>query len=186
MGTIPVAMDTSPVSTQAQLANPNRAHLSIIPSQQTVHIGEEFEVAVRVEAETVPVVGADGLIDFDGIRHLPFESTVQGPVTGIDVFIDFDPAYLEVVNISGGRSLPMELANEHDNKNGHIAFSAGKLSGSLPRGTFTCTTIKLRAKAQTAGTGLDFSETRPRQTVVAGYGNKAITGQLTDAVVAIR
>lgn len=111
------------------------------------------------------------------------ESRMQ-PVSGIDLCLDFDPQYLSAAAILGGSALPLTLASVVDNEHGHITFSAAKLGGPFPSGSFPLLTIEFMAKAETIGTRLGFSKTLPRMTLVA-YAGLDVTGALGDAVIAI-
>jgi hypothetical protein len=142
---------------------------SVQPAIETVGVGEVFELIIQAEAE-------DQL------------------VSGIDAFVNFDPAYLEVVDadtgtpgiqIIPGSALPTVIVNEADNSIGTIDFSAGKLGAPFPTGTFTVATIEFRALAPTRpSTALTFSTTPPRETRVDYAGND-VTGTLTGGSVTI-
>lgn len=149
-----------PTPTSTPTPTPGYVHLSILPSEQTVSVGQRFTVTIQVNAGTEPLAG-------------------------IDALIDFDPAYLEVVRISGGTTLPLMLLNEYDNEKGQLAFSAGvALGGTYASGTFTYATIEFQAKAPTAGTTLAFSQTDWRHTMAA-YRGYPVTGDLIGAKVVI-
>ncbi|MCK4722972.1 MAG: hypothetical protein KAT75_06695, partial [Dehalococcoidia bacterium] len=143
--------------------------LSIQPPSETVGVGEIFELVIQADA-------GDQL------------------VSGIDAFVDFDPAYLEVVDADAGTpgiqvipgsALPTVIVNEADNSLGTIDFSAGKLGAPFPTNTFTVATIRFRALASTSpSTAVCFSTDPPRQTR-ADYAGNDVTGTLTCGTVTI-
>jgi hypothetical protein len=137
-----------------------QANISLQPSTQNVGVGGIFEFIVQAEA------GGQ-------------------PVSGISTFIDFDPTYLEVQSVTSGTALPTVLQNTYNNTAGTIDYSAGKLGGPFPTGTFTVATIQFRALAPTnPGTAVTFSTDPPRKTRV-DYGGNDVTGTLTGGIVTI-
>jgi hypothetical protein len=144
-------------------------NLSIQPSTETVGVGEVFELVIQADA---------------GVQ----------PVSGIDAFVDFVPAHLEVVDadvgapgiqITPGSALPTVIVNEADNYLGTIDFSAGKLGAPFPTGTFDVATIQFRALAPTSpSTAVTFSTSPPRQTR-ADYAGGDVTGTLTGGTVTV-
>ena len=136
------------------------ADLTLQPSFQTVSVDDTFNVTIQAAAGTQKV-------------------------SGIDAFVDFDPAYLEVVSVTNGTALPIENYNLYDNDAGTIDFSDGKTGTSPPSGTFTVVTIQFRAKAQTTGTSLTFVQSEGRNTQAA-YQGDSVLGSLTGATVVIQ
>jgi len=147
----------------------SEVNISLQPATEHVGVGEVFDLIIQAEAG-------------------------DQPVSGISAFIDFDPAYLEVVDadaetggiqITPGSTLTMVMLNEADNSIGTIDYSAGKLGEPFPTGTFTVATIQFRALAQTSPiTSIIFSTDFPRETVVDYSGND-VTGTLTGGTVCI-
>ncbi|MEN8220908.1 MAG: cohesin domain-containing protein [Pseudomonadota bacterium] len=113
--------------------------LSVEPQESNVYIGQEFDVNILVKAGTQPVDGASA-------------------------YLDFDPTYLEVVSMTSGGHLDLVLENSFDNGAGHIDFAAGKLTAPFPDGNFELVTIRLKAKAETSETTLEFLFNPPRRT----------------------
>jgi len=114
-------------------------------------------------------------------------------MAAMDVFLDFDPAYLEVVDVSPdepgiqiepGSILTLLLATEVDNSNGEITYCAGMPLGvDSPDDAFTVASLTLRIKADTVcTTALTFHREMPRQTMVAYKGN-SVLGSLSGAEV---
>ena len=115
-------------------------------------------------------------------------------VDGAEAHIDFDPAYLTVVDsegnptdsIIGGSALPTPIQNSVDNGQGKIDYAAGILSGEPPTGTFTLATVRFKTKAHTstAGTPLSFTFSLPRKTDVVFEGY-SVLGDHTDGNVKV-
>lgn len=80
-------------------------------------------------------------------------------VVGVDLYMSFDPTYLEVNSLTPGSALNAILANQVNNAAGTIYYAAGRLE-SPPNpvmGEFLLFTLNLRAKAATESTLLDFT-----------------------------
>ena len=143
--------------------------IAISPASGTVTVGEVFTLDIQIEASSQPVdTGA--------------------------AFIDFDPAYLTVVDASGnpsdqiipGSTLDTILQNSVDNTMGQIDYVAGVLVGTPPSGTFTLATIRFKAEAQTAGSGIpiNFVFSPPARNTDALYeGNSVLSSHVDGNVV---
>ncbi len=134
--------------------------ISIQPASTAVRVGDEFDLDVRVDA------GATG-------------------VAAADVFINFDPDELEVLEIADGQPLTM-LAKLYDNGAGTVDIGAGTL-GTPATGSFVLAKLHLRAKASTQGnlTLVAFSLTAPRQTVVKDADDHNILGTSSNGTIRI-
>jgi hypothetical protein len=119
--------------------------ISVEPSTTQVKVGETFEIVVEVQAG-------------------------EQEVDGASAYIELDPTYLEVVNMTAGGHLDLTLENSFDNGTGEINFAAGKLTSPFPSGDFDLVTITLRAKAETPETSLDFLFNPPRSTDATSGG----------------
>jgi len=116
----------------------------------------------------------------------------EQPVDGAQAFLDFDPAYLMVVDAAGdptdsvapGTALDQILQNVVDNSAGRISYAAGRLFGPSPSGEFVLATIRLKAKAATEGTWLLFHRGAPRDTQVV-YDTAPILSRITDGLIVI-
>jgi stage V sporulation protein SpoVS len=142
------------------LANP-AVNMSIVPATYTATVNEIFNVDIQLS-------GPD-------------------PVRGASAYIDFDKTKLEVQSITPGTALNIVLQNEYDNVAGTIDYSADKLTGTLPTGTFTLATIQLKALAPTTTpTPLTFVYEEPnRVTDVITTGAVSVLGTVTDGVVMV-
>jgi C1A family cysteine protease len=138
-----------------------RVAVDIVPAEYTAMGNESFSVEIRLSG-TVPVRGASA-------------------------FIDFDQTKLEVQSITPGGSLDTVLENTYDNVAGTIDYSAGKLSGTLPTGTFTLATIEFKALAETgSSTPLTFVYVGPnRVTDVITTGSVSVLGTVTGGEITI-
>jgi hypothetical protein len=143
------------------LASP-AVNMSIVPASQSAMVGDFFTVDIQLS-------GTD-------------------PVRGASAYIDFDATKLEVQSITPGTALDTVLQNAFDNVAGTIDYSAGKLSGTLPTGTFTLATIEFEALAVTSTpTQLTFvfDEPNNRVTDVITTGSVSVLGTATGGTVSI-
>ena len=81
------------------------------------------------------------------------------PVNNVELYVDFDPAVLQVVDAAGNPTSTVEgdqtalntvLFNAVDNAGGHIRYDAGKLSGTPPTGTFRLAVLRFKVLASVA------------------------------------
>jgi hypothetical protein len=144
-------------------------NLSLSPASSNVIVGTTFDVIIQADA------GAIGVL-------------------GVDVFLNFDPTRLAVVDMDGGTTgiqitpgtaLNTVLTNSSDNALGTITFGAGKMSAPFPSGTFTVATIRFQALAVTTPTTVvSFATIGARKTSVTN-GFSDVTGTLTGATIQI-
>jgi hypothetical protein len=134
--------------------------IAMEPALTTVSVGDQFDLDVRIDA------GAEGVVV-------------------ADVYINFEPSDLEVVEIRDGQQLTM-IAKRYDNSTGTIDIAAGTLSTPVT-GTFVLATLRFRARASTQGstTAVVFSTTDPRGTVVKDESDHNLLGTPNDATVSI-
>ena len=133
------------------------ANLYLIPPAPTVSVGQQFAMTIFIWTGT--------------------------PVTGLDAFVDFDPFYLEVVDIVGGTALDIELASEYDNLADNLRVSSASFSD--PTSVFVVATVTFKAKAATGATALTFNTQEPEDTAVVDANADDITGALNNAQVTI-
>ena len=100
------------------------------------------------------------------------------------VYLNFDPALLEVVSLTGSGAFSLEFQKTFDNAVGTIDYAAFTLFGTLPSGTFNLATVQMRGKAPTAGTPVSFSFVTPRKTKATFSGQEMVLN-VTDGVVMI-
>lgn len=90
--------------------------------------------------------------------------------------INFDPKFLEVVEIIPGTELPTELVRAYDNQSGTIDYAHGALPPAQPaKGLFTLATVKFRAKAEISTTQISFNQGLPRQSGIFYQGGSVQT-----------
>jgi hypothetical protein len=121
------------------------------------------------------------------IRHLPeavevisgetFEITVEvdpagNPVSVVDLRMQFDPAYLEVIELSALLSSLSAnvVAPAFDNTTGTISMGAFELGESLPTGSFPLLQITFRALDQPGNTSVEHPQSIFPKTVMAYAG----------------
>lgn len=141
--------------------------LRLLPSSNTgIAVGEDFALSLQV---SIP----------EGVT-----------ITGVDAFLNFDPALLEVRSITPDRR---KLGNVvltppnigYDNNAGTIGYSALK-SAIQPEatGTFTIATITFRGKAAAVTSTVSFNMTVGRMSVVAHAG-EVVYGTHANATIEI-
>ena len=164
-------------------------------------------IVLLATSPSVAIAQSGNLVDIvleppevTGKKGDTFELTVKAIPNGqefkvMDVFLDFDPAYLEVVDmdpdkpgiqITPGTTLTFLLATAVDNSRGEITHCAGLPGGAdSPDDVFTVANITFRIKADAAGTTeITFHTQQPRQTIVA-YNGSSVLGTLSGAAVTV-
>ena len=115
-------------------------NLTFSPASQTAQVGDIVTFDMQVTAGTQPV-------------------------NNVELYVDFDPAVLQLVNAAGNpaasieadlATLNTELANTVDNAGGHIRYDAGKLTGAPPTGTFRIAVLRFKVLSATASTTVRF------------------------------
>jgi stage V sporulation protein SpoVS len=135
-------------------------NMSIVPASHTAVVNETFTVNISLSGP-------------DSVR-------------GASAYVNFDKTKLQVQSITPGTALDTVLQNEYDNVAGAINYSAGKLTGTLPTGTFTLATIQFKALAVTSTpTPLTFVSTPGRVTDVITTGSVSVLGTLTGGQISI-
>lgn len=140
------------------VSNAGTTVLAVNPASKTVNVGDSFDLSVEVRAGAQPVDAAAA-------------------------YLNFDPAKLEVVSLTGGTTLPTELEKTYDNSAGTINYAAGKLGGPYPSGTFTVLTATFHAKTATTGTTVSFNSTVPRQSDVTFAGASVLGSTIPGSVI---
>jgi len=152
-------------------------NFSFSPPSQTAAVGQVFRVDILVD-------GSEQEID------------------ALEAYIDFDPAYLQVVDEGGSviagtaedimvpgtvtaNQFTDRLLNRIDNDNGHadIAYGIGP-AGSPVRESFVLGTVRFKALAESPGTTPAFHSQSGRTTTAVRQVN-CVTGKLTGATVVI-
>ncbi|MFH1087502.1 MAG: cohesin domain-containing protein [Chloroflexota bacterium] len=134
-------------------------NLSLNTTAQNIRVGDRFYVTI--DAAT----GSESL-------------------TGVDAFVNFDPAYLRVVSLTAGDTLPSVFRRAYNNTAGTIDLCLGN-NESPVSGSFTVGTVRFEAKAATGGTDVVFNLQSQRKTDVAYEGN-SLLGTTTNLTVAIQ
>ena len=167
-GAVAGAMGLSAPATSGEF-RPNSApaagtvRIYVTPGESTVLPGQVFTVTIMVEAGTQPV-------------------------DVVDAFLDFNPAYLQVLGTSADTTaLPVTLANGYDNAAGRINYCAGKQPGGADAsGTFPLVAIRLQAIASTAGAPLAFAFQPPTRNTDAFYQGVSVLGSVSNGNVVIQ
>ncbi|MCL0069867.1 hypothetical protein M1N85_04105, partial [Dehalococcoidia bacterium] len=133
--------------------------LHLLPPDQTVKVGDTFDITIEARC---------------GVQK----------VHAISAFLDFDPIHLEVVSITAGATLDVPLLSDWDNAAGTVDYSAGKMVAPFPYGTFDVAVVTFRAIAPTDSTAITFSHVSPRETA-AVFGGVSVLNQTFDATVTV-
>ncbi len=163
----PSSTPSATVTATATRTPAGSAQMGIAPALSTVAVGDVFSVTVVISAGAVAVDGADAYLDFDPGRLQVVDST--GVVTSA---------------VYANGPLDLVLKNTADNSAGQIGFSAGKLTGAAPSGSFSLATIYLRAAGPSSGTPLTFSFASPRQSELSS-GGTSVLGPVVDGLVVV-
>jgi len=170
-GDLPATSPQAGSSSQSGVATAlvDSASLSVRPISTATFQGEVFSLAIQVDSGTQPVDAAE-------------------------VHLDFDPAYLQAVDMNGnptdvlelGSALEAEMQNHVDNATGAIDLAAGTF-GEASSGSFTLATVYFHALQVTnqSGTSLTFVSRQGSSTDVA-YDAQSVLGELSNGVVAIK
>ncbi len=129
------------------------AGIAVLPASQRVEVGQVLSVTVQVEASGTPVDGAAAFLNFDPTK-LQVVDTAGTPTTSVYACGPMDPP----------------LHNSAGNTSGRIGYSAGKLSGSPPDGTFCLAQVYFRSVAGADATALGFNLVAPRRTNLTSGG----------------
>ncbi|MEM3646897.1 MAG: M14 family zinc carboxypeptidase [Thermofilum sp.] len=119
------------------------------------------------------------------------------PVDRVAVYIDFDPAKIQVVDpsgtptntlIPGVGTLPdwFDLQNSADNSSGFADYSAATFTSSIT-GTFTVCSLRFKALVPSLETSISFHTTLPRKTDIiwSHYDPPTVLGNLNNASLTI-
>ena len=111
------------------------------------------------------------------------EAGASNPVDTVQVYLDFDPAILQLVEMDAGDTLEVGLESAFDNLTGRVDYAAGTM-GDSASAPFTLVSLTFRAvnPTTTAGTQLLFAPLiAPRETkpIEAGANNLGTLNPLT-------
>ncbi len=150
-----------PLVTQPATVKIGGLIVRIAPPASSVCVGKTFTLTVQIEA---------GAQELDGAQ----------------AFVDFDPTYITVTNLSNGGALPVELYTSYDNALGHADFAAGAAISTTVSGTLSLANIAFRAVTVTgeAPTQLFFHTIPPRETLVI-LGETTLSNTLEGGMVRI-
>ena len=139
---------------------PSAVTLEIVPVATEIRVGEPFTVTAGI-------------------------NTGSQQVDGVSVYLNFDPALLQVQALTQPNNLlPAVIQNQFDNSAGHVDFAAGAFSG-FPSGAFDVVQVRFIAQAVTApDTALTFNASLPRRTDATFGGQSVLTGSTGGTVVA--
>jgi len=102
-------------------------------------------------------------------------------VDGVQIYLDFDPEILQVVDAQGNPVTSINdagvfdnvIENSVDNSAGEVDYAATVLEGSKPSGAFVVGTLRFQVLQSTTMTRIRFSTVEPRYTQVVVGGEYA-------------
>jgi hypothetical protein len=115
------------------------------------------------------------------------------PVDGVEVHLNFDPLYLQVVDgagnpaseIEAGVGLDLSILNRVNNARGEIDFAAGTL-GTPPSGRFVVATVRFQALWGTGGASIPVTfVTRGGSPTDVTHGGESVLAAAIDGSVTI-
>ncbi len=134
---------------------------------------------------------AEGMVEAGAIFTVDILfDTGNGPADTVDAYLDFDPAFLEVVDASGQPVTSIELnrelfqsavINDADNGTGQINFSASEFESPYLTGAFRAATIRFQVKAISGSTGVELVREGARWSDVL-LGGESLDPTLGNAV----
>lgn len=133
------------------------------------------------------------------VLSIMFDAPTTAPVGGAQVFLDFDPNLLQVVDANGNPVTTISpgsvfepngtwsdvLQNSVDNDTGQVNFAGGKgLAGTNATGPSVLATVRFKGLSPTSSTSVIFSTEGLRKTkVMSGFSN--VVGTTTGATLAV-
>jgi hypothetical protein len=106
-------------------------------------------------------------------------------IDGAQASLNFDPALVEVEDLSGGNRLPLELLNQFDNSSGTIDFAAGSLVDFPSGAAIELLHIQFKALAASEAMTLAFQFDLPRQSDVT-FGGTSLLSTHNDGTIIIQ
>jgi outer membrane protein assembly factor BamB len=156
------------VSTGPRTGPGSEASLAFVPTSRATQVGDTFTLDVVADTGT-------------------------GFADTVDAYVNFDPAYLEVVDATGNLATSVELNtvvfssatfNAVNNITGQINFSASKYESPYLTGSFTAATIRFRAKAAVASTDVVYVQNGARMSDLLQFG-ESLNPAISNGSVAI-
>lgn len=126
--------------------------------------GQTVDLATSPQAMTLaPNEESSFFIELDNPNDLTLD--------GIQLYLNFDPVSIEVLEITEVFDWAFTLNQEIDNTNGRLSFSAGNLQNP-PSSDLTLLKVKIRVKSTASPSSFDFEFDRnsPRKCEIAGGG----------------
>ncbi len=158
-----------------------------------------FWTPAEGKRELIALTGPDATVDltFSPTSHtanpgdiVTFDLMMQAgaqQVNNVELYIDFDPVMLQVVDAGGNpastiesdlSTLNTELANSANNTTGQIRYDAGKLTGTPPSGTFRVAVVRFKLVAAFTTTTIQY--VTPSDVF---FGGVSVVGTLGNAQV---
>jgi len=173
--------------------------LVIIGAATPTHTATPAVSATRTPTRTAtptgsPLPGVSILLD-PGLKiatvgeifdlHIRINAGAQ-PVDGAQAYVNFNPAYLQVLSVIPDLSVFPDIvaAPTWDNAAGHVGYAAGILIGTPATGNFRIATIRFFAAAPVGGTVVSFAFHPPfRDTNVTYQGARMLGGSVNSIIL---
>ena len=152
------SVNSRPMATEADVTALGTVNISLSPSSATGYLGQNTRVDVIISAGSQQVDGASARIDYNG-------------------------AVLDNTSIIPGSTLNTVLANSKGGTSGVLFYSAGKLTGTKPSGTFTLCTLYFRGVSLASNSPVTF-RVGPYDTNVT-YGGASVFGTAINGSVTV-
>ncbi|MCL0037059.1 cohesin domain-containing protein [Dehalococcoidia bacterium] len=158
--------------------------LMIVPGQSPVMAQAGGEAIVDLH-----LLPPDKTVDVSETFYITIEARCHGQeINAVDVHLDFDTTYLEVVSIKPGAALGLPMAKVYDNAAGTLRYAAGVAlvpPQPNPSDTFVVAVVTFKAKSPTDTTTLiSFHHQTPRQTLALINGVSVLRDTF-DAIVTV-
>jgi len=152
------SLNSQPMATEADVTAQGSVNISLWPSSASGYLGQNIRVDVIISAGAQQVDGASARIDYNG-------------------------AVLDNTSIIPGGTLNTVLANSRGGTSGVLFYSAGKLTGTKPSGTFTLCTLYFRGVSLASNSPVTF-RVGPYDTNVT-FGGASVFGSASNGSVTV-
>ena len=152
------SVNSQPTASEADVTALGTVNIRLSPSNASGYLGQNVRVDVIIDAGSQQVDGASARIDYNG-------------------------AVLDNTSIIPGSALNTLLANNKGGTSGVLFYSAGKLSGTKPSGTFTLCTLYFRGISLASNSPVTF-RVGPYDTNIT-FGGASVFGSAINGSVTV-
>ena len=103
------------------------------------------------------LAGPDSLLQIAQLDEVDIIITAPGQVDGAQVFLEYQPEFLQVIEVLPGAALPVPVWETpyFDNSTGQLSYAAGSFT-DFPKSSFTLVTIRFNTLKATPETPITF------------------------------